>query len=158
MKIAVSACLLGQNVRYNGKNKRCDFLLDEVSKFATFIPFCPENLAFKTPREPISLFEFDNKIRVISNERKIDLTEKLDYFAKLELERLKKENIDAIILKSKSPSCGLGSTDIFSKDGSIKGKGDGIFAKLCKEEFRDVLIVEEKDLNEKWLNILRGKK
>ena len=146
MEIAVSACLLGEKVRYDGKDKKNSFIVDELNKIATLIPFCPENLAFKTPREPISLVIIDNEFHIISNETKRDLTKILEDKAKKELLRLKKEKIDAIIFKSKSPSCALGSTDIF--DGNKIYKGNGIFAKMCKEEFRNIPMIEETDLND----------
>ncbi|MDD3500720.1 MAG: DUF523 domain-containing protein, partial [Sulfurovum sp.] len=51
MKIAVSGCLLGEEIRHNGGHKRDDFITDMLGRYAEFVSFCPEHLAFGTPRD-----------------------------------------------------------------------------------------------------------
>lgn len=150
MLLAISSCLLGNNVRYNGTNQANKFILDELSKYAKFVPFCPEHIALGTPRETIRVVYDENKIKlktVFSNE---DVTSRILQSSNKELYKLKREKICGIILKSKSPSCGLGSVKHYIND-MPEGKKDGVFASLCKEHFKYFPIEEEARLNDPWL-------
>ena len=58
IKIGVSSCLLGEQVRFDGGHKRSDFLVDTLGGFVEFVPVCPEmEIGLGTPREPIRLTE-----------------------------------------------------------------------------------------------------
>lgn len=151
MKIAVSACLLGEKVRFDAGHKKFDFIVDELGKHASFVPFCPENIAFGSPRESIRMVEIEGKHHIISNKTHSDLTDTLENYSKQELLKIKDEKIDGIILKSKSPTCGLGSSKVYLENGFANGKDDGVFARLCKEEYGYFPIEEEGRLNDPWL-------
>ncbi|MBD3796270.1 MAG: DUF523 and DUF1722 domain-containing protein [Campylobacterales bacterium] len=151
MKIAVSACLLGEKVRFDAGHKKFDFIVDELSKFASFVPFCPEHIAFGSPRESIRMVEIDKKLHIISNKTHKDLTQTLEDYSKQELEKIKAAKIDGIILKAKSPTCGLGSSKVYLDNGFANGKDDGVFARLCKEEYGYFPIEEEGRLGDPWL-------
>lgn len=126
MKI-VSACLLGINCRYDGKNESNQKVL-ELFKKEVLIPVCPEQLGgLPTPRESHEI----NKNRVISVSR-VDRTAEFLKGAEEALKLAKLVNCKEAILKSKSPTCGCG----LIYDGSFKGnliKGDGVFTKLLKQ-------------------------
>ena len=77
MKIAVSACLLGQKIRFDGGHKHDHFITDELGTYAEFIPFCPEHLAFGTPRPSIRLLHQNDFIHVQSNKNSTLLTDQL---------------------------------------------------------------------------------
>jgi len=152
MKIAVSSCLLGELIRYNGGHKHDHFVTDELGKYAEFIPFCPEHLAFGTPRESIRLVETETQdVTVQANKSLHDLTEDLTLTSNDEIDKLKTEPIRGIIFKSKSPSCGLGSAIVYRTNGYAKEKGDGVFAKLCREHFPLLPMEEEGRLCDPWL-------
>ncbi|WP_439951479.1 DUF523 domain-containing protein [Carboxydothermus pertinax] len=114
----VSACLLGLNTKYDGTNnlnqKVLKFLNDKV-----FIPFCPEQLGgLPTPRLPAEIISFpDFKVININGE---DVTENFLRGAKetLKIARFYEKNISGIILKEKSPSCGVK----YIYDGSFQKK------------------------------------
>jgi len=150
LKIAVSACLLGEPIRYDKTGQRDRFITDKLGKYASFIPFCPEHLAFGTPRETIRIVLEDGRKKVITVFSKNDVTEAMNEAAEHELKKIQSEPICGIILKSKSPSCGLGSAKYYS--GAIsEGKKDGLFAFTCKEHFLDFPIEEEARLIDPWL-------
>lgn len=151
MKIAVSACLLGEKVRFDAGHKKFDFIVDELSKFAEFIPFCPEHIAFGSPRESIRMVALEDELHIIGNKSHKDLTQTLKEYSTKELEKIKDAKIDAIILKAKSPTCGLGSSKVYLDNGFANGKDDGVFAKMCKEEYGYFPIEEEGRLNDPWL-------
>jgi len=151
MKIAVSACLLGEKIRFDGGHKHERFVTDELGKFAEFIPFCPEHIAFGTPRPTIRLLRNEMNVQVRSNKDQSDLTARLSETSDQELSKIAKEPLCGIIFKSKSPSCGMGSTKIYLENGLCEGKEDGIFAAMCRERYPLLPMEEEGRLQDAWL-------
>jgi uncharacterized protein YbgA (DUF1722 family)/uncharacterized protein YbbK (DUF523 family) len=152
MKIAVSGCLLGEKTRFDGQHKHDRFITQDLGKYVDFISFCPENLAFDTPRPTIRLVEEGEESYSVQSSKDLsDVTNPLSQAANYELENLNKEPIRAIIFKSKSPSCGLGSAIVYRDNGHALKKDDGLFAKLCKEHFPLLPMEEEGRLNDPWL-------
>lgn len=152
MKLAVSSCLLGNNVRYDGTNKNDKFIINYLSKYFEFISFCPEHLAFSTPRETIQLYKNDGseEVRVRTVFSKEDVTEKLFESSKEELKKLDVKDLCGVIFKAKSPSCGFASTKIYLTHQS-EGKKDGVFFKLVNEKYPNLPKEEEARLNDDWL-------
>jgi uncharacterized protein YbgA (DUF1722 family)/uncharacterized protein YbbK (DUF523 family) len=147
MKIAVSGCLLGEKIRFDGGHKHECFITDELSRFAEFIPFCPEHLAFGTPR----LLRHKDQIHVYSNKDNTDLTEQLIQTSHEELTKISHEPLCGIIFKSKSPSCGMKSAKTYLDNGFYEGKKDGIFASMCRERYPLLPMEEEGRLQDAWL-------
>ena len=138
-KVIISACLLGHLCRYDGKTKKPTEVVDAFDGYE-IIPFCPEAPLFGTPRERISVVEVDGEHRIITDTTKKDVTQllkdEIESFIKLH------PDVDKIVLKSKSPSCGVGTTPILGIDGDKKGLGDGIAGDLFLE-FYDIPILDE---------------
>ena len=151
MYVAVSACLIGEKVRYDGGHKRDDFIVEELSKYAKLIPFCPEALAFGTPRESLRVIKEESGFRIVSNKKGIDLTDELHATSTAELQRINSYPLTGIVFKSRSPSCGMGSAKAYLQNGFIEGKADGVFAKKCKENFPLLPMEEEGRLQDAWL-------
>lgn len=150
MNIAVSACLLGNKVRFDGGDRHDRFVTDELGCYASFVPFCPEAIAFGTPRPTIKLLNKDEDIVVVSNKDGTDLTQKLLEKSYEEVYRIADENLGGIIFKSRSPSCGLGSTVSYLNNGFESSKTDGVFATLCREKFPLLPMEEEGRLQDTW--------
>ncbi|MDY0403891.1 DUF523 and DUF1722 domain-containing protein [Sulfurovum sp.] len=151
MKIAVSGCLLGEEIRHNGGHKRDDFITDMLGRYAEFVSFCPEHLAFGTPRDSIRLVNTPDGIIVQRNKNAEDVTDALTQTSKEELEKIAQQPLGGIILKSKSPSCGLGSTVLYRANGYAEKKGSGVFAQMCQKKFPLLPIEEEGRLLDPWL-------
>ena len=137
MKIMVSACLLGENCKYNGNSNRNDALLNRLSGHE-IIPVCPE-VAGGLPVPRVSAEIVDG--RVINREGQ-DVDDVFRSGAAAVLEIALREQPDLIILQSRSPSCGV--KEIY--DGSFSGKlvpGKGVFAALACENGFKVMDVEE---------------
>lgn len=137
-KIAlVSACLLGLPTRYDGKELTCKKVL-ELSKEYLLIPICPEQLGgLPTPRKPSEIRES----RVVDCDG-VDVTEHFNRGAEAVLKIAQRLMPDIIILKERSPSCGVTSI----ADGTFTGKkrtGQGIAAQLLQKHFK---IVSEEQL------------
>ncbi|MBN2816672.1 MAG: DUF523 and DUF1722 domain-containing protein [Campylobacterales bacterium] len=151
MLVAVSGCLLGQRVRFDAGHKRDAFVMDELSEYADYISFCPEDMAFGSPRPSIRLVESNEGERVISNKTGEDLTDTLQESVTEEFEAIFAHKIGGIIFKAKSPSCGLGSAKTYLDNGYASGKSDGVFAKMCKEAYPLLPMEEEGRLCDAWL-------
>ena len=135
MKIMVSACLLGNNVKYDGTNNKKDDLINFLKDFEV-ISVCPECLGgLSIPRSPSEIVGE----RVINKEG-LDVTNEFILGANKTLAIAKENNIKIAILKKNSPSCG--SNYIY--DGTFSHSlipGDGITSKLLKEN--DILVFNE---------------
>lgn len=152
MKLAVSSCLLGNNIRYNGGHKKDRFITDTLSQFCDFVPFCPEDLAFGTPRDAMRLVEDKQKqihVKTVNNDK--DITAPLLHECANEVSAIKNEPVCGIIFQAKSPSCGFGSAKTYLENGYSSGKTDGMMVKTCKEAFGNMPMEEEARLNDPWL-------
>ncbi len=144
IKIGISSCLLGYPVRYNGGHKLDHYLRDTLGKFVTFIHVCPEvECGLPVPREAMRLVKEEEQIRLVTVNTKIDYTEKMVKWAKEKIKELEKEELSGFIFKSRSPSSGLKSAKIYSKDGKLIGTGKGLFAKIFTEYFPHIPVEEE---------------
>lgn len=151
MKIAVSACLLGEQVRFDKGHKRDAFVMDALSAYVEYVPFCPEHLAFGTPRPSIRMVRDNEVLKIISNKTKENLTSTLLKSSLEELNQVSSKGLCGIILKSKSPTCGLKSSKVYLDNGFVEGKENGVFANLCQENFPLLPMEEEGRLNDPWL-------
>ena len=151
MNIAVSACLLGEKVRFDGGHKHDRFVTDELGKYASFVPFCPEAIAFGTPRPSIRLVNMEDGYNIISNKNGTNLTKELQDKSYQELHKIAGTNLSGIIFKSKSPSCGMGSAKAYLENGFADSKADGMFVAICKEKFPLLPMEEEGRLQDDWL-------
>jgi len=139
-RVAISACLLGLNCRYDGKNKRDDQLLKSLNCEEVY-PFCPEVNILGSPRETIDLFNIDGEIKAIGSESKKDYT----FLLENEADRFFKSypDIEIFYFKSKSPSCALNSAKVYDKDYNLlNSKATGVFAKKIKSLYKEAEFVE----------------
>ena len=143
MRIMVSACLLGENCKYNGGNNYMPELV-RLLEGHTVIPVCPEVLGgLPTPRVPAEIVNGK-----VMNRNGESVDEAFRKGAEKALETAKKEKPDLIILQSRSPSCGV--KEIY--DGTFSGRkipGQGVFAEqLTKAGFN---VIDVEDLPEKLI-------
>ena len=133
-KVLVSACLLGKNCRFNGENSH---LPDLEGLDVDFIPVCPEEAGnLGTPRPAAEMQKSAESIlngngSILTHDGK-DVTEKFIQGAEESLKTGINSGAECAILKSRSPSCGVGKI----YDGSFTNSlidGDGIFAHLCQQ-------------------------
>ena len=150
MLVAISSCLLGNPIRYDATGQKDRFLTEKLGKHVTFLPFCPEHLAFGTPRQTIRIALEEGAKKVYTVFSKQDVTCKMQEAMNQELSTLLAHPIRGIIFKSKSPSCALGSTKYYTKEMG-EGKKDGLFVLTCKEHFEDFPMEEEARLLDPWL-------
>ncbi len=147
IKIGVSSCLLGRNVRYDGGHRQNDLIMTELSESFELIGVCPElEAGFGVPREPVQLTLVENEIRVLGRESGKDCTEQLSSCI---IELVASEQISSLsgfILKSKSPSCGGDRVKLFGTGDEYVRAGVGLFAKALSEKFPELPTIDEKQL------------
>ena len=149
-KIAVSACLLGHPVRYNGGHKRDRFITDQLSHVLDFIPVCPEMEAgMSVPRPTIQLRRIEGELRLVrSDDASIDYTAAMAEVAKKRAQALQ-GRISGFIFQKKSPSCGMERVPVASADGKPADRtGVGMFVQHFTRHCPLIPIEEEGRLND----------
>ena len=128
-RVGISACLLGQNVRYDGGHRRDPFLVDVLGKSVTYVPVCPEvEVGMGTPREPIRLERSRKGTRLVGVESGVDHTEAMVRFAERRVAALEALDLSGYIFKKDSPSCGVERVRVFDPKGAASRTGRGLFA------------------------------
>jgi uncharacterized protein YbbK (DUF523 family)/uncharacterized protein YbgA (DUF1722 family) len=123
VRVGVSACLLGHEVRYDGGHKRDAFVAEMLARFVELVPVCPEvELGLGVPRETLRLEYRGNDIRIIGNSTATDHTIAMREYAERRLAALAELNLCGYILKQNSPSCGL-KVPILGGGGPFQGRG-----------------------------------
>jgi uncharacterized protein YbgA (DUF1722 family)/uncharacterized protein YbbK (DUF523 family) len=124
----VSACLLGEEVRFDGGHKRDTFLTKVLGPHVEFVPVCPEvEMGLGTPRETLRLVRHGASVRMITTRTGIDHTDGMNAWSDKRLTELERENLSGYVLKKDSPSCGMERVKTYG-DGMPARDGRGIFA------------------------------
>jgi FdhD protein len=133
-RVGISACLLGEPVRYDGRHKRDAWLVDVLGPQVEWVSVCPEvEAGFGTPRETMELVhDSSGRMAVMTTETKRDVTDTLQRYADRRVEELARADLDGYVLKADSPSCGL--------------EGPGLFAAVLTARMPDLPIVDERQL------------
>lgn len=139
-KAIVSACLLGEMCRYDGACKEHQGIFESLDGYEV-ISFCPEAPLFGTPRERISVVMLDGVKHIITDESGRDVTQMLQ--DEIESFLQKYPDVKRVLLKSKSPSCGIASTPMRSIDGEVIGYGNGIAADIVLKKYPHAIMSDE---------------
>ncbi|MBF0496332.1 MAG: DUF523 domain-containing protein, partial [Deltaproteobacteria bacterium] len=107
IKIGVSACLLGEQVRYDGGHRRNPFIADTLGQFVQFVPVCPEaECGFGVPRETMRLVGDPEAPRLVTTQTGQDHTNRMRAWTEHRVAELGGDDLSGFIFKSGSPSCG----------------------------------------------------
>jgi uncharacterized protein YbbK (DUF523 family) len=144
IKIGISSCLLGEDVRYDGQNKYDRYIVEALGQYVEFLPVCPETaIGLGVPRPPVRLLNRNGRISAIGVENPdIDISEALTRFGKKQAAVLK--NICGYIFKSRSPSCGLTDTPIST--GTRAASGAGLYTRQIIEALPPLPVTDEVSL------------
>lgn len=145
--VAISACLNGEAVRYDGRDKVLACAEAQLSKQLQLLPVCPEvGAGMSVPRPPVQLVRSGRQVLALGrDDPQLNVTHALlDYRQKSHQQLLSPgpEQICGYIFKSRSPSCGLGTTPIFDQRGHSIGVASGLQADYFMQQspwlvFRD---------------------
>ena len=143
IRLGISTCLLGENVRYDGGHRRDRFIIETLGQFVEFVPVCPEvECGLTIPRESMHLAGDPDSPRLVTTRTKIDHTERMVNWARKRVRELEKENLCGFIFKSNSPSSGMERVKIYEEHGRVQKIGVGMFARAFMDHF-PLLPVEE---------------
>lgn len=147
--IGISSCLLGEEVRYDGGHSRHQPIVELIESNNTIIRFCPEVSAqLGTPRPPVELITSDSQIYALGrNDSTLDVTTALNKVATTLINKLITENAVAYIFKSRSPSCGVGSTPLLNTKKEAFSFTDGLVAAAVLEQLPTLIVVDETAVN-----------
>ena len=143
IRLGVSACLLGQTVRYDGGHKRDPFLTDTLGHFVEWVPVCPEvEIGLGVPRDTIRLVGGAAAPRLLVEKSGEDLTARMRRYARARVTELESLDLHGYILKRGSPSCGLFRVRVYDGEGVPHANGTGAYARALTERL-PLLPVEE---------------
>ena len=144
--IAISSCLLGEAVRYDGRSKPNRWIIDELGQRVDFLPLCPETGAgLGVPRPPVRLSQTPSGMRALGiDDPARDTTESIVTWTQGFLSTM--PMVSGCILKARSPSCGYLSTPLFDLAGNQLDRVSGLFAGALRESLPRLLIVDEEIL------------
>ena len=143
IRMGVSACLLGQQVRYDGGHKHDRYITDILGEYLEFVAVCPEvEAGFSIPRETFRLVGDPENPRLVTTRSNVDHTERMLAWAEKRVAELEKENLCGFIFKSDSPNSGLSRVKVYNAKGMAEKKGVGLFARAFTQHF-PLLPVEE---------------
>jgi uncharacterized protein YbgA (DUF1722 family)/uncharacterized protein YbbK (DUF523 family) len=143
IKVGISSCLLGNEVRFDGGHKHSRLCSDNLSRYFEFIPECPEvSSGMSIPRKPIRQIGDINSPSVVAvHDNSIDYTEQLNTFSKNKAKQL--EELCGYVFMQKSPSCGVFRVKVYQESGySAAEPGRGVYAKAVMDA-NPLLPVEE---------------
>jgi uncharacterized protein YbbK (DUF523 family) len=149
IKLGISSCLLGVNVRYDGGHKLDSFLKDTLGAYVDYVPVCPEvECGLGVPRECMSLEGESENPRLVTTGSNQDRTDLLVGWVLKRVVELETENLYGFIFKSDSPSCGMERVKVYNEKGMAVKTGIGIFARIFKEHFPLLPVEDEGRLHD----------
>ncbi len=154
VRIGVSSCLLGEQVRFDGGHKKDHFLVRELGQHVEWVSVCPElEVGMGIPREAVRLIRLatnddSHGLRMVGNKSGRDWTEDMLEFAKGRVKQLSRLDLSGYVLKSKSPSCGMERVSVYSAKGMPTKEGRGLFASVLMESLPFLPVEEEGRLND----------
>jgi uncharacterized protein YbgA (DUF1722 family)/uncharacterized protein YbbK (DUF523 family) len=147
IRLGISSCLLGHQVRYDGQHKRDRFLVEEVGPFVEWVPVCPEvEVGMGVPRNTLRLVAASDGPRLLVQATGEDVTQRMRRFAERRVRGLARLDLCGYVLKSKSPSCGMERLKVYAANlpgAAAKPEGVGLFAAELLAAYPSLPVEEE---------------
>jgi len=149
IKLGISTCLLGENVRYDGGHKLDRFLTDTLGEYVEYVPVCPEvECGLPIPRGSMHLEGDPDSPRLLTTRSKQDMTDRMVEWARRRVIALEKEDLCGFIFKSDSPSSGMERVKVYNEKGMPVKRGVGMFARIFIEYFPLLPVEDEGRLHD----------
>ena len=147
-KVGISACLLGEPVRFDGAHKRDEFLTESLGLLVEWVPICPEvECGLPVPREAMRLVGDPDFPRLVTVSTRIDHTRRLLGWTIERLDELADKDLSGFVLKCRSPSCGVRDAPVYDLRGELLARGAGLFARSLMDRFVDLPVVDEEGIS-----------
>jgi uncharacterized protein YbgA (DUF1722 family)/uncharacterized protein YbbK (DUF523 family) len=152
LRLGISRCLLGDEVRFDGGHKRDSFLTDVFGHYVEWVPVCPEvEAGLGTPREAMRLVGDPQNPRLVTIKSGTDHTRVLKTLTTNRIAQLMELDLSGYVFKKGSPSCGIERVRLYDEHGMPSRNGVGLFARDFIEEFPLIPVEEEGRLCEPTL-------
>jgi uncharacterized protein YbgA (DUF1722 family)/uncharacterized protein YbbK (DUF523 family) len=149
VRIGISSCLLGVNVRFDGGHKKDEFLTNHFGRYVEWVPLCPEvEIGLGVPRESLRLVTEGKSLHLTAPRSGLDHTARMNKWTREHVARLADQGLCGYVLKRSSPSCGLERVKVYSGSGMPSRDGRGLFAAGLVDHFPNLPIEEEGRLND----------
>jgi uncharacterized protein YbgA (DUF1722 family)/uncharacterized protein YbbK (DUF523 family) len=151
LRLGISACLLGQPVRFDGGHQQDRFITDTLGRYVEFVPVCPEvECGLGVPREAMRLVGDPEAPRLMAVRTRVDLTDRMLAWARKRVQELEQENLCGFIFKSKSPSSGMARVKVYPEQapGSPVTRGVGMFTRVFMAHFPLLPVEDEGRLHD----------
>lgn len=148
IRVAVSECLIGHRVRWNGEHNGDTWPRKRLERFFTLVGICPEvGIGMGVPRNPIQLVGEASAPRVVAvNDPNRDYTDRLEEYASEVAGVL--DDVHGYVFADRSPSCGLAGVRVFAEDGSFERVGRGVYAAAVVAGYPDLPVVDAETLDD----------
>ncbi|MBS0170603.1 MAG: DUF523 and DUF1722 domain-containing protein [Nitrospira sp.] len=152
LRLGISRCLLGEQVRFDGGHKRDLFLIDVLGRYVEWVPVCPEvEAGLGTPREAMRLVGNPQQPRLVGIQSGQDHTGALGAMTDRRLADLATGDLSGFVFKKDSPSCGVERVRTYNDHGMPNRKGVGLFARAFIGRFPLIPVEEEGRLSDPLL-------
>jgi uncharacterized protein YbgA (DUF1722 family)/uncharacterized protein YbbK (DUF523 family) len=152
LRLGISACLMGENVRFDGGHKLDRFLRDTLGRFVEYLPVCPEaECGLGIPREAMHLEDGSASPRLVTVRTKRDFTDQMLAWAHKRVLELEREDLCGFIFKSDSPSSGMERVKVYGAGNAPHRTGVGLFASVFMKHFPLLPVEDEGRLHDPML-------
>jgi uncharacterized protein YbgA (DUF1722 family)/uncharacterized protein YbbK (DUF523 family) len=152
LRLGVSSCLLGKEVRFDGGHKRDRFLTDLLDRFVEWVPVCPEvESGMNTPRPAMRLIREGGTLRMREIKSGFDHTAVMQRYALKRTRALRSLELCGYVLKRDSPSCGMTRVKVYGEKGMPVREGRGLYASALMDAFPNLPVEEEGRLSDSRL-------
>jgi uncharacterized protein YbbK (DUF523 family)/uncharacterized protein YbgA (DUF1722 family) len=152
IRLGVSSCLLGNEVRFDGGHKHDRFITDLMGEYFEWVPVCPEvEVGMGTPRPALRLVRDGGDVRMLEIKSGRDHTASMQRFSAKRVRALASLDLCGYILKKDSPSCGMTRLKVYGLKGPAKREGRGLYASALMEAFPNLPVEEEGRLKDSKL-------
>jgi uncharacterized protein YbgA (DUF1722 family)/uncharacterized protein YbbK (DUF523 family) len=150
LRVGVSACLLGQRVRWDGGHKSDAFLIGTLGPHVRWVTVCPEvEVGLPVPRDTLRLVRRDGELRMVMPKTGADHTEAMRAFAARAVRDLEQLDLCGFVLKKDSPTCGVARVRVYREEGGSPTRdGRGLFAEELMRRMPSLPVEEEGRLND----------
>lgn len=150
IRIGVSSCIIGEEVRWNGGHSRQRYLTDVLERFVEYYPVCPEvEVGMGVPRPTVRLVRVADELRMIDPKNEVDWTASMNRFSRQRASELADLDLCGFVLKKDSPTCGVSRVKVHHENGSGSSRdGQGLFATALEQRYPHLPLEEDGRLND----------
>ena len=149
LRLGVSSCLLGEEVRFDSGHARDRFVTDTLGQWVEYVPVCPEvEIGMGIPRPTIRLVDEGQGIQLVAPSTGEDFSERMTSYAEAKVSELMELDLDGYILKKNSPSCGLERIKVYRNGMPARRDESGMFSAKLVERWHALPVEEEGRLND----------